>query len=597
MARCAWRTKAQVRAADPGLRVFCSAACGAALPGAAGAGCGAVACPASAVRHGDPARASVPPCTAPQSRREATHVTEPPSPRSRAAVSFRHLHSSPRCGGISVKVGFITLGCDKNTVDSERYLAQLAAHGIVPADDLGEAELIVVNTCGFIDAAKKESIDAMLEAHRLKEDGACQAVVAVGCMVQRHKSELQDALPEVDLFLGSGEMDRLLPELERRGLIDAGAEPHPGERIYTGDLPHVRYLKVSEGCDHGCAFCAIPLMRGRHRSFCAARGRARSAAAGAAGCARGEPGGAGPGALGARPSRQRTATARPARSARGRDVDPMDPAALPLLGRHHAAAARRGRAGAAHPALSRHADPARVRRGARAHAPARAAADASARKVAHFRAAVPDLAIRTTCIVGFPGETEDDFQQLLEFLEEVQFERVGAFTYSPQEGTRADEMRGRRARGGEARATGSSHGAAARDHRRAVRAVARAGRCGCSWTVRAPRTDRRRPARRGRPTTWMASPGCTPTAPAGSFVEARIDDVMDDYDFSATATGVVELAPARPAAASQRGSCPCLPWAARRPWGASAVDRRRPARLRALGGDHGSRRAASFRAA
>ena len=166
-----------------------------------------------------------------------------------------------------MKVGFITLGCDKNTVDSERYLAQLAVHGAVATDDLGEAELIVVNTCGFIDAAKKESIDAIVEAGQLKLTGSCQAVVAVGCMVQRHKGELEEALPEVDLFLGASEMDRLVPELERRGLIDAATELHPGERLYTGDLPHVRYLKVSEGCDHGCAFCAIPLMRGKHRSF------------------------------------------------------------------------------------------------------------------------------------------------------------------------------------------------------------------------------------------------------------------------------------------------------------------------------------------
>ena len=119
-----------------------------------------------------------------------------------------------------MKVGFITLGCDKNTVDSERYLAQLADRGAEYTDDLADAEVIVVNTCGFIDAAKKESIDAIVEAGAMKDDGRCQAVVAVGCMVQRHKDELVEALPEVDLFLGSSEMDRLLPELEARGLID-----------------------------------------------------------------------------------------------------------------------------------------------------------------------------------------------------------------------------------------------------------------------------------------------------------------------------------------------------------------------------------------
>src|SRR5947209_1837956 len=166
-----------------------------------------------------------------------------------------------------LKFSLLTLGCDKNTVDSERYVAQLTDCGAEFTPDIEDAEVIVVNTCGFIDAAKKESIDALVEAGRLKEEGSCRAVVGVGCMVQRHKDELVEALPEVDLFLGAAEMNRLIPELHQRGLIDDVPSMHPGVRVFTGDLPHVRYLKVSEGCDHGCAFCAIPLMRGRHRSF------------------------------------------------------------------------------------------------------------------------------------------------------------------------------------------------------------------------------------------------------------------------------------------------------------------------------------------
>src|SRR5258706_2245888 len=167
-----------------------------------------------------------------------------------------------------MKVGIITLGCDKNTVDSERYLAQLSDYSAEYTADLAKADVIIVNTCGFIDAAKKESIDAVVEAARFKTDGCCQAVVAVGCMIERHKQELIDVLPEVDLFLGSSEMQRLVPELTERGFLgEASEELHPGVRLYTGDLPHVRYMKISEGCDHGCAFCAIPLMRGKHRSF------------------------------------------------------------------------------------------------------------------------------------------------------------------------------------------------------------------------------------------------------------------------------------------------------------------------------------------
>src|SRR5947209_8836697 len=124
-----------------------------------------------------------------------------------------------------LKFSLLTLGCDKNTVDSERYVAQLTDCGAEFTSDLEEAEVIVVNTCGFIDAAKKESIDALVEAGRLKDEGRCKAVVGVGCMVQRHKDELIDALPEVDLFLGSAEVDRLIPELEERGLLSADDVP------------------------------------------------------------------------------------------------------------------------------------------------------------------------------------------------------------------------------------------------------------------------------------------------------------------------------------------------------------------------------------
>ena len=158
-----------------------------------------------------------------------------------------------------MKFSVLTLGCDKNTVDSERYIAELVAHGAERTASIDDADVIVVNTCGFIDAAKRESLEAILDAARHKEDGRCQLVAAVGCMVTRHKDELVESLPEVDLFLSTAESDRLIPELESRGLLDdAPLLHHPGVRLYAGELPHVRYLKISEGCDHGCAFCAIP---------------------------------------------------------------------------------------------------------------------------------------------------------------------------------------------------------------------------------------------------------------------------------------------------------------------------------------------------
>jgi ribosomal protein S12 methylthiotransferase len=337
-----------------------------------------------------------------------------------------------------MKVGFITLGCDKNTVDSERYLAQLADRGAEYTDDLADAEVIVVNTCGFIDAAKKESLDAIIQAGELKRSGSCQAVVAVGCMVQRHKSELAEALPEVDLFLGSAEMDRLLPELEARGLIGDQPAVHPGVRLFTGDLPHIRYLKVSEGCDHGCAFCAIPLMRGKHRSF-ALDEVLREAQL-----------------LEAQGAREVNLVAQDlAHYGRDRRDGFTLPELLEQLVRSTSipwlrmlylyssgitpklleAMAREPRILPYLDMPMQHASDAvlaRMRRPERQHT--------IRDRVARVRAVVPELAIRTTCIVGFPGETDEDFAQLMGFLEEVQFERVGAFTYSPQEGTRAAEM-------------------------------------------------------------------------------------------------------------------------------------------------------------
>jgi len=337
-----------------------------------------------------------------------------------------------------MKVGFITLGCDKNTVDSERYLAQLADRGAEYTDDLADAEVIVINTCGFIDAAKKESLDAIVEAGRMKDDGRCQAVVAVGCMVQRHKDELADALPEVDLFLGSSEMDRLLPELEARGLIDDQPVAHPGVRLFTGDVRHIRYLKVSEGCDHGCAFCAIPLMRGKHRSF-ALEDVVREAQL-----------------LEAQGAREVNLVAQDlAHYGRDRRDGFTLPELLESLVRETGipwlrmlylyssgitprlleVMARESRILPYLDMPMQHASDAVL---ARMRRPERQRTIRD--RVRTIRDVVPDIAIRTTCIVGFPGETDEDFEQLMSFLEEIQFERVGAFTYSPQEGTRAAEM-------------------------------------------------------------------------------------------------------------------------------------------------------------
>ena len=339
-----------------------------------------------------------------------------------------------------MKVAVVTLGCDKNTVDSERYLADLADRGAEPTNDPSQADVILVNTCGFIDAAKKESIDAIVDAGRLKERGRAQAVVAVGCMVERHRAELEAALPEVDLFLGASEMDRLVPELVDRGLLDSAPVAHPGVRLFSGELPHVRYLKVSEGCDHGCAFCAIPLMRGRHRSF-SLDDIVREAQL-----------------LEAQGAREVNLVAQDL-AHYGRDLRGSGeslPVLLETLARETTIpwfrmlylysagitprllelVATQTRILPYFDMPMQHASDEVLKRMRR---PER---NQSIReKVRRIREVVPDVAIRTTCIVGFPGETDADFDALLALLEDVQFDRVGAFTYSPQEGTAAHAMR------------------------------------------------------------------------------------------------------------------------------------------------------------
>ena len=335
-----------------------------------------------------------------------------------------------------MKLGVISLGCDKATVDSERLVGELVGHGAVVTRELSSADVILVNTCGFIDAAKRESIDAMLEAAKLKTTAAVKAVVAVGCLVQRYKHELQTEIPEVDLFLGFSDLHHLVPELAKRGLIDDPVGSHPGVREFLGDQSHVRYLKISEGCDHTCAFCAIPLMRGKHRSEPLAR-LVREAQQ-----------------LEAQGAKEINLVAQDL-GHWGRDLGvgtPKLPDLLEALLRETSVPwyrllyvysaginerlvelmARESRIvpyidmpiqHATDHMLERMRRPERVR--------------TLREKLAWLRGAIPDLAIRTTCLVGFPGETEEDFRALLAFLDEAQFDRMGAFAYSPQAGTRA----------------------------------------------------------------------------------------------------------------------------------------------------------------
>jgi len=347
------------------------------------------------------------------------------------------------------RIALVTLGCDKNTVDSERIMASLVGHGARVSSDVDGAEVIVVNTCGFIQDAKEQSIEAILEACGLKDGGGVRAVVAVGCLVERHGAELAKELPEVDLFLGLTALPGLVPELRGRGLLPPEGARIPimerPLRVLSSETPHTSYLKISEGCDHTCAFCAIPLMRGLHRSQ-PVEELVREAAA-----------------LGRHGVKELNIVSQDT-TWYGRDLRRRDPDAplLPDLLR----ALLEGTdvpwyrlfymypSGITRELVELIASEERIvpyldmpiqhgsdRLLELMRRPERRATIRE--RVAWLRDAVPDLTLRTTVIVGFPGETDDDFREMLDLLEEVAFERVGAFTYSVEEGTRAAEMDGR----------------------------------------------------------------------------------------------------------------------------------------------------------
>lgn len=332
----------------------------------------------------------------------------------------------------------ITLGCDKNTVDSERIVGTLVEHGAQFVSNPANAEIILVNTCAFIDPAKEESIETLLAAARLKDTGSVRALVAVGCLVERYRDELARSLPEVDLFLGLRDLPDLVPELMVRGLLDKRLDEHPGGRLRVGGLRHSAYLKVSEGCDHKCAFCAIPLWRGRHRSF-EAEHLVQEARA-----------------LEARGVVELNLVAQDL-AHYGRDLDEkisLHDLLERLLRRTDIPWFRLlyiYSAGLRAPLIEliageerilpyidmpiQHASDSMLERMRR---PERA--DRLREKISWLRSEIPDLTLRTTLVVGFPGETEDDFEALLDFIGDVRFDHLGAFAYSPQPGTPGAEM-------------------------------------------------------------------------------------------------------------------------------------------------------------
>ena len=339
-----------------------------------------------------------------------------------------------------MRVHLTTLGCPKNQVDSELMLGMLAAAGFPLAERAEDAECVIVNTCAFIDRAREESVNTILELAQLKGRGRCRSLIVTGCLTQRYGGEILTELPEVDAILGTSELDRIVDLVgQAAGRHDWATSAPPGylydattPRLLQARVPYA-YVKIAEGCDMGCTFCAIPQFRGRHRSrplgdivaevaALARRGVQEAILVSqdtlAWGKDRHGEGDVGDLllALGETPMPWiRPMYLHPAhvndrlidKLARARIVPYLD---MPV----------------------QHADDG-ILRAMRRAVTARRMRDV----IRAFRAAIPALTLRTTVMVGFPGETEAAFHALLDFVEEVRFERLGVFAYSPEEGTPA----------------------------------------------------------------------------------------------------------------------------------------------------------------
>ncbi len=356
-----------------------------------------------------------------------------------------------------MKILCISLGCDKNLVDTERMLGLLGRDGYTFTDDEQEADIIVVNTCCFINDAKEESINTILEVAGLKETGRLKALVVAGCLAQRYKQEIMEEIPEVDAVMGTaayGEVSRVLEQILGGGTVacfpDIDKTPRLGVGRVLSTGGHYAFLKIAEGCDKRCTYCIIPSLRGRYRSVPMEELLEEA------------------GAMAAQGVKELILVAQETTLY---GVDLYGKKMLPEL--LHRLAAIEGlcwirlqycypeeitdeliEAVASEKKICHYLD-----------IPIQHASDRILgrmgrqttqgelrRQIGKLRERIPDLALRTTLIVGFPGETEEDQEELLAFVDEMEFERLGVFTYSEEEGTPAagfqdqvpEEVRARR---------------------------------------------------------------------------------------------------------------------------------------------------------
>jgi ribosomal protein S12 methylthiotransferase len=337
-------------------------------------------------------------------------------------------------------VGMLSLGCPKNLVDGEVMLGRLQAAGYRLVADVKQADVVVVNTCAFIDRAKRESVDAILEMAREKQTGRARRLVVTGCLTQRYDADLRREIPEIDATLGTGQVEDIVRAVgsETTSLEQAGpglptwVYDHSSPRVLSTP-PWLAYVKISEGCDYTCSFCIIPSLRGRHRSRNVEDVVAEAKA------------------LAARGVQEIVLVAQDS-TRYGLDHGVRDGLAYLLRRLGRVDGLRWIRVMYAYPSTLSDAildaiasEPKVVKY---VDIPLQHASETVLRRmkrptgrgnlvgmIERIRDRVPGVAIRTSFIVGFPGETESDFQQLLDFVRAVQFDNVGVFTYSDEEGT------------------------------------------------------------------------------------------------------------------------------------------------------------------
>src|ERR1700681_3844900 len=370
---------------------------------------------------------------------------------------------------MSAKIGMISLGCAKNLVDAEIMLGSVLQHGMEITTSAEDADVLVINTCAFIDSAKEESIQAILEAHQQRglSKRPNQKLIVSGCMSQRFSHELREQLPEVDAFIGLdqvSELGAIVEKVLRTPTRDEDVDlnfvtprptyiPNYDTPRFRLTPPHSAYLKIAEGCNHPCSFCVIPQMRGKHRSRSPASVLAEIRGLVAEGVREINlisqdttyygmdlwPEKAGP--------RQPVDSSRgPTLTALLHEIQKIEGDFwVRLLYTHPAhwsdelieTIAECDKVARYIDIPLQHIDESMLQRMRR---------ETSRQHIvdlmAKLRAGIPDLAIRTTFIVGFPGETDEEFETLLDFIRRTRFERLGIFKYSQEEGSRAAKMEG-----------------------------------------------------------------------------------------------------------------------------------------------------------